>query len=169
MKAIHSENPEEHWSDISDVDGKVVMDLGCGWLFQSFMSTPEYFISRGASKVIGVDVSCGEIEKLRELYPNHTFICTAIESSEDLMDLIKNYKPQVIKMDIEGYEKIIAEIPTHYFDTIEEIAVEYHNPECKRIVEEGMIRIGFEITTINNFGWYVTDVNYMGVLHAKKQ
>jgi len=41
-KSIHSENPLEHWSDVVDVRDKVVLDLGCGWLFQPFMSTPEY-------------------------------------------------------------------------------------------------------------------------------
>jgi hypothetical protein len=40
-KIVNSENPIEHWSDISDVQDKIVMDLGCGWLFQPFQSTPE--------------------------------------------------------------------------------------------------------------------------------
>ena len=40
-KVVESENPLEHWNDIKDVEGKVVLDLGCGWLFQPFESTPQ--------------------------------------------------------------------------------------------------------------------------------
>jgi len=82
-KVVESENPLEHWNDIKEVEGKVVLDLGCGWLFQPFESTPQYFIGRGAKKIIGVDAACGEIEKLNATFPDHAFVCKTILEFND--------------------------------------------------------------------------------------
>jgi hypothetical protein len=167
-KIVESENPIEHWNDIKQVEDKIVLDLGCGWLFQPFESTPQYFINRGAKKIIGVDASCGEIEKLNENFPNHTFVCKTILEFDDLVSLITEYKPQLIKMDIEGYERHMENITAEQFESVEEIAVEYHNPECKKILEEKLTELGFDIFATNQFGWFCTDINIMGIMHAKR-
>lgn len=166
-KVVHSENPLEHWSDITNLENKIVLDLGCGWLFQPFQSTPEYFLSRGASKIIGVDASCGEIQQLIQKYPDHVFICKPIKSAQDLIELLSTYKPSVIKMDIEGYESVMKDITKEQFSSVEEIAVEYHNPSCKQILTDKLKEFGFEIFAINQFGWFCTDINQMGIMHAK--
>jgi len=167
-KIVNSENPLEHWSDIENVEGKIVMDLGCGWLFQPFESTPEYFLKRGAKQLIGVEADGGEVAKLNNLYPEQTFICKTILTSNDLIELFTEYKPQVIKMDIEGYESVIDEMNNEHWASVEEIGVEYHNPTCKSILENKLVEFGFEITNINQFGWFCTDTNIMGILHAKR-
>jgi hypothetical protein len=167
-KIVESENPSEHWDDIKNVEGKIVLDLGCGWLFQPFESTPEYFIKRGAKKVIGVDASCGEIEDLNKKYIGHNFICKTILEFEDLANLITENKPQVIKMDIEGYEHHMKNITAEQFQCVEEIGVEYHNPECKKILEDKLTELGFNIFATNQFGWFCTDINQMGIMHAKR-
>jgi hypothetical protein len=167
-KIIGSENPLEHWNDIENVEGKVVLDLGCGWLFQPFESTPQYFINRGAKKVIGVDASCGEIEKLNQTFPDHSFICKTILSFSDLVTLITDHKPQLIKMDIEGHEQHMIEITADQFQSVEEIAVEYHNPACKKILIDKLTELGFVIFANNKFGWFCTDINEMGLIHAKR-
>ena len=168
-KVVQSENPLDHWSDIQLIKNKVILDLGCGWLFQPHESTPDYFINRGANKVIGVDVSCDEIEKLKLKYPNHEFVCKAIMNTEDLLELISTYSPSLIKMDIEGYEIVIKHITLEQFSCVEEIAVEYHNTECKKILIEKLEEFGFEIFALNQFGWFCTDINQMGIMHAKRK
>ena len=168
-KIVHSENPLEHWSDIQSVQDKIVLDLGCGWLFQAHESTPEYFINRGASRVIGVDASCIEIEQLKQKYPSHTFVCKAILNADDLSKLISEYQPSLIKMDIEGHESHIQHITLEQFSCVEEIAVEYHNPECKKILTEKLDKFNFEIFALNQFGWFCTDINQMGIMHAKRK
>ena len=167
-KVVESENPLEHWNDIKEVEGKVVLDLGCGWLFQPFESTPQYFIGRGAKKIIGVDAACGEIEKLNATFPNHTFVCKTILEFNDLASLITEHKPQLIKMDIEGYEHHMKDMTLEQFESVEEIAVEYHNPSCKKILEDKLTEFGFEIFAINQFGWFCTDIEQMGIMHAKR-
>jgi hypothetical protein len=168
-KIVNSENPLEHWNDIKNVKNKIVMDLGCGWLFQNHESTPEYFINRGAKLLIGVDASCGEINTLNNLYPMHIFLCKRITSSNDLIDLFTEYKPQVIKMDIEGYETLIEYMDIFHWESVEEIAIEYHNSVAKSIVENKLEELNFEITNLNAFGWFCTDVNTMGIIHGKKR
>jgi hypothetical protein len=167
-KSIHSENPLEHWSDVVDVRDKVVLDLGCGWLFQPFMSTPEYFLSREAKKVIGVDASCGEIEQLKQTFPVHTFICRTIEKVEDITSLLEEYRPELVKMDIEGHEVLMEQITDEQLSSVKEFAIEYHNPTCKQVIIKRLTELGFEIFAINPFGWFVTDPEVMGVLHAKR-
>lgn len=168
-KVVHSENPIEHWSDIQFVEGKIVMDLGCGWLFQDHESTPEYFINRGASVLIGVDAAGGEIVELQQKYPNHIFVCKTITAKEDLIELFDKYQPQVLKMDIEGYESLIDQMDKHHFKSIEEIAIEYHNTTCKTILDNKLIEFGYEITSVNQFGWFQKDTNIMGIMHAIKK
>lgn len=167
-KTIESENPIEHWGDIEKIKGRVVLDLGCGWLSQSFESTPQYFINRGAKTLIGVDASCEEIEKLKITFPEHIFICKTILNVKDLAILIEEYKPQLIKMDIEGQEYNIKDITAKEFESVDEIAVEYHNPTCKEVLEIKLTEMGFQIFATNNFGWYCTNIGEMGIIHAKK-
>jgi hypothetical protein len=163
-----SENPLEHWSDITNLEGKIVLDFGCGWLFQPFQSTTEYFISRGASLVVGVDVACSEIEQLKERYPQHSFFCQKLETLSQIDNYITTYRPQVIKMDIEGVESVLKDVQAEDWSSVEEVAIEYHNPECKKIITNKLTELGFTIFAINPFGWYVTNPNIMGVLHAKR-
>lgn len=167
-KVVNSEDPQEHWSDIEDVHGKIVLDLGCGWLFQPHESTPEYFINRGASTVVGVDAACGEIDELKQKYPNHIFVCKMIQNEDDIAELLHEYKPNIVKMDIEGYESVISKMQKSDFDSVCEIAIEYHNPTCKSILDKYLPIFGFEIKNVNQFGWFVTDTNVMGIMHAVK-
>jgi predicted RNA methylase len=167
IKVVTSENPIEHWSDIEDLKDKIVLDLGCGWIDHGHMSTPEYFISRGASKVIGIDITYSEIEKLKDLYPSHLFVCKTISSEIDFIDLISTYKPNVIKMDVEGAEIFLKDVPKEVFSSVEEFAIEYHNSDCKKIIIDKFNELSFETTAINSFGYYCTDPNIMGIIHAK--
>lgn len=163
-KTIHNENPIEHWSDVQNV-GHTVLDLGCGWI-NTELTTPEYWMQRGASKVIGVDVTQSEIDKLNDKYPQHLFVCKEIKIAQDLSELIDAYNPDFIKMDIEGFETVLENIES--LGTVKEIAIEYHDANCKQIVFDALNKHGFHVFALNNFGYFCTDENIMGVVHAKK-
>lgn len=167
-KVVNSEDPKEHWNDITNIENATILDLGCGWLFQPFESTPEFFINNKASKVIGVDCAGGEIAKLNETYPDHVFICKEINEANDLIDLINLYQPDIIKMDIEGYEILLKDITQDQFKSVKQVAIEYHNNECKQVLCSKLPELGFLITNINQFGWYVTDIEQMGIIHARR-
>jgi hypothetical protein len=71
-------------------------------------------------------------------------------------------------MDIEGVESVLKDVQAEDWSSVEEVAIEYHNPECKKIITNKLTELGFTIFAINPFGWYVTNPNIMGVLHAKR-
>jgi hypothetical protein len=166
-KIVNSENPLEHWCDIYDLQDKIVLDLGCGWINEGHMSTPEYFLSRGSKKIIGIDSTKNEIDRLIELYPSHIFIHKVINSTQDLSELISEHKPDLIKMDIEGSEIYLKDIPKQVFYSVKEFAIEYHNPECKKVIINKFEELGFKVTAINSFGYYCTDSNKMGIIHSR--
>jgi SAM-dependent methyltransferase len=119
--------------------------------------------------VIGVDISANEIERLKELYPEHIFILRMVESANDFVDLISAYQPDFIKMDIEGAEIHLKDVPKEVFSSVKEFAIEYHNPECKKVIMDKFNELDFEITALNSFGYYQTDSNIMGIIHSKKK
>ena len=160
-KIVNSENPLEHWSDIENLTDKVVLDLGCGWIDHGHASTPAYFISRGATKIIGVDCTQPEISKLQELYPSHIFICKMINSTSDLSDLINEYKPSLIKMDIEGAEIYLKDIPVQVFNSVEEFAIEYHNPECKKVIIDKFEELTNKLTDTTKYAGMVIEENIL--------
>lgn len=168
MKIIQSENPNEHWNEYKKIEDSIVLDLGCGWLHLEHESTPEYFIQNGCKHLIGVDASGGEIHKLQEQFRTHTFITKVIREKEDITTLLEKYKPTLIKMDIEGYESLLDEIESKYFDSVEEIMIEYHNPQCKEIVHRKLQSYRMQIVSTAAFGWFCTDTNIMGVVYAKR-
>jgi hypothetical protein len=37
-----------------------------------------------------------------------------------------------------------------------------------KILEEKLTELGFDIFATNQFGWFCTDINIMGIMHAKR-
>jgi hypothetical protein len=72
-------------------------------------------------------------------------------------------------MDIEGAEVYLKDVPKEVFDSVKEFAIEYHNPECKKVLTDKFDELNFEITALNSFGYYQTDSNIMGIIHSKKR
>jgi hypothetical protein len=141
VDVIISENPENHWRFLNPTD-KIVMDMGCsfwdstwtpGWL-----SSSEYFVSRGASKLIGFDQAEHDIKKYHDLYGNDgvyfTFVYD-VKCDEDIKNLLQLYKPQVIKCDIEGAEIYFRNVTKDDISFVDEIAIEYHNGPTKEMCE----------------------------------
>lgn len=154
-----SEEPIKHWGFLNFKD-KIVLDLGCG-KFYSSISTAQWFLDGGAKKVIGIDLGKEPIEDERlEAF------AMPINDKLGLEFLIRKYKPQIIKCDIEGAEIHFDEIEKEDMDSVEEFAVEYHDGETKRVVEKMIKEWGF-----NNFELYGLgneDINRIGVYWAWK-
>jgi SAM-dependent methyltransferase len=156
MKKIMSEEPVEHWSFLN-FKNKIVLDLGCG-RFYSSISTAEWFINEGASLVIGVDLS-------KEPIQNERFIpyAKAISSSVDIEYFFK-YKPNVVKCDIEGAEKYLKDVLLD--SSVEEIAIEYHDAETKKVCEDFFEKWNFN--KIELYQLFNESTDRIGVYHAQK-
>ena len=124
---INSESPCEHWEHL-DCAGKVILDLGCGFWTQqerdSGDGTAKYFLAQKPKKYIGVDSNSGDISRLSLEFPNGIFIERHISSKDDILRLLSQFNPEVIKCDIEGSECALFEIIS--IESLKEVAIETH-------------------------------------------
>lgn len=174
MKKVNNENPNEHWEFIN-VNKKIVLDLGCGrWEHVEYRdpnwpTTPEYWTQKGANRVIGIDADQNEIDWFLKMYKDeivYTFNCMAINSSNDFYYLINQYKPNVIKCDIEGGEIHLINLDNETFKLVDEYYIETHGQElylnCVSKLSECDYEIYEEIDLVHTNG-------HCKVLFAKKK
>lgn len=162
IKEIFGENASQHWWFL-DVKDKVVLDLGCGIWYSDDPEeyTPMYFERNGASKVIGVDADCGYFIDKYEGNPKYEFIGMRIDCPEHLRELLQQYRPDVLKMDIEGYEMHMEEITAEDMSSVTEIGFEWHSDELKAMLLRKLREWGFSSSEDSNLD--------TGVLfHAKR-
>ena len=154
---ITSEEPNIHWGFL-EVRGKNILDLGCS-KFAATISTPEYFIENGANFVVGVDMG-----DMGWHHPKFKMECITITKTEQIQSLLSTYNYNLIKCDIEGWERVfegINELPN-----IKEIAIEYHDNILKLMIERKLIEWGFGKPELHQL--FDIETERMGVLHAKK-
>ena len=124
---INSETPKEHWAHI-DCRGKIILDLGCGfWTQQERNSgdgTAKYFLGQKPKQYIGVDSNSGDIARLSLEFPSGIFIEKHISIKDDILSLLSQFSPEIIKCDIEGAECTLFEITS--LESLKEVAVETH-------------------------------------------
>ena len=143
---ITTENPERHWGFVN-VKGRTVLDLGCGRVWNTdrqrssdkhlhWPDTPEFFLSRGAKKVIGVDPRRYEIERFQDEYMykdgKGEFQIGEIKEKED-MELFLRYLIEhgenCVKCDIEHFEGVITKVDDVFINRVDEWYVECHTNE----------------------------------------
>ena len=135
-----------------------------GWL-----SSSEYFVSNGASKLIGFDCAKHDIDKYHQLYGNEGKYLTfhlCVNSNQQIEDLLFQYKPQVIKCDIEGAEIHFENVTKEMIDFVDEIAIEYHNEPTKAMCERKLEEWEFKNYQLYQLG--DNDINIVGVYHLWK-
>lgn len=133
---IHSENPLEHWEHL-DCRGKVILDLGCGFWAQAERETgngtAKYFISQDPIKYIGVDINAADIQRLTKEFPQGIFIEKAIRYTGDILAILKEHKPSVVKCDIEGMEDALFGLSSS--EGILEVGIETHHGKEKACLD----------------------------------
>lgn len=135
VKNVDNENPEQHWEFIN-CENKVAVDLGCGrwekveFRDQSWPTTPEYLILRGASHVYAFDIDPEEISWYSQnISPkfNVTATLKRISSVEDIKEIYQTYKPKIVKCDIEGAEESLLHLSNEEFCSVDLYAIETHS------------------------------------------
>lgn len=170
IKYITSENPSDHWRFL-DVKYKVVMDMGCSFWdstwHDDWLSSTEYFVDKGAKKVVGFDEAQHDIDKYHQLYngdERYDIFKLRLDDPITLQRLLNIHKPQVIKCDIEGAEINFLHIDN--LEGVEQIAIEYHNGPTKLMCETMMPLWGF--TNIELYKLGENPIESAGVYNAWK-
>jgi hypothetical protein len=163
---IESENPEHHWH-LTKIKDETILDLGCGFYMiqPGWENTPEYFINRGAKKVIGIDPTNNDIIKLKSLYPKHDFYCDKIDTIEKLDYYINNNNITSLKMDIEGHETKFIESTNDYM-SLKHVAIETHSRQILNNMIKKLLKLNFKINTVCTF--YPEAYNICNLIYASR-
>jgi len=185
---ITTENSVDHWPHL-DMNGKILLDLGCGRAIahiDEFQQSP-IFLGSTAAKVIGIDGNPqggplintwnnepSEIERLKKFVKDnslnndnkYTFIWKMIQSPEDLISLIKDNNVTAIKCDIEGYETNFYTLTKEDMNSVEVFALEYHTYDILDNFIRKFQEWGFTIYGEGKFTY--VNAPHAGVLLAKK-
>ena len=127
---IYGEDYDMHWN-FTSFENKVVFDLGA-----DYGSTAYYFLRKGALRIIAVEGDPQLASKLKfnsQRFKGIVPIQTFIDSSEKIEKLICEYHPDLVKVDIEGYEKLLTNIDV---TKVKEWLIEAHSDEIYKRLRE---------------------------------
>jgi glycosyltransferase involved in cell wall biosynthesis len=169
MKNIPTEDPKHHWSFL-DVKDKLIMDMGCSFYEAYYnpgmLSSAEWFIENGAAQVIGFDGDPDEVKKYNIVYkndPRYEIFELWLDSPDHIRKLLE-FKPQVIKCDIEGAEINFLPITKKEMECVEEIAFEYHDVPTREMCEIKLKEWGFDF--IEQYSILDRNPEEQGVYHG---
>lgn len=172
IKDVNVENPFLHWEYI-ECNNKIVIDLGCGrwehveYRDQTWLTTPEYLIHKGATKVFAFDIDQKEINWFNEnLSSKHPIfpICKAISSTGDVREILNNYNPSVVKCDIETHEVGFLNLTDAEFRRIDFYALETHGDDIHAAFLSKFKTLNYDIVAVIN----LVHANPMKAIFAKK-
>ena len=142
---IHQEKYADEYA-CADVNGKVVLDLGA-----DVGSTAQFFIKRLAKQVIAVEGSgacfpllCANSGKIGNVTPVKLFI----SSPAQVASLLRNWKPDVVKCDIEGGEVHLFNISDTQFQSVSDYIIEVHSPFLFAKLKTKCTACGFALSIV---------------------
>ena len=146
------EDYDHHWNYVS-FENKTVLDLGA-----DFGSTPSYFLYRGANQIIAVEGDPSLASKLCDNFVGDRRVIPTelmVTHSSDINSLIIRYRPDIVKMDIEGAEINLLECPDETLRSVKEWLIEAHNLDLCMKIRERFLGLGFSVTKVNYLTVYV--------------
>lgn len=163
---IHSEHPSDHWRFLPITD-QVVLDLGCG-INSEHTPTPVYWIESKAKLVVGVDPSPQSYEWFKKNFniKNFVNVMDYVDRIEKFELFLGYYRPDVVKIDIEGGELFLNGLDPKYLSSVRHIGIEYHNLPCLVSCERLLKDNGY---TLEYYKFPHLDIDYQGVLYAYKK
>lgn len=164
-KIILDESPEQHWHFLP-ITGRKVLDLGCG-INSEHTPTPIYWLNKGAREVIGVDSSIDSYNwfKINLYVPNFVPHLEMIDHISKFEMYLSHYRPETVKMDIEGSEILLGSLKREYLDSVKDIAIEYHNLACKLTCQNMLKEYGYEVEF---YKFDHLDIDFQGVIYGHK-
>jgi hypothetical protein len=78
-----------------------------------------------------------------------------VTHSSDINSLIIRYRPDIVKMDIEGAEINLLECPDDTLRSVKEWLIEARNLDLGMKIRERFLGLGFSVTKVNYLTVYV--------------
>jgi len=139
----YKKSSETEYVDYKD---KIVLDIGA-----DYGSTAEFFLERGAKKVIAVESDDKNYKKLEEMAKNKPiFKILPLHASIDRENIeyyLSEEKPDVVKFDCEGCEKHLVGVPKEIL-TIPEMYIIEHHDVTDKFLKNYMSSNGFDIVGV---------------------
>ena len=160
IAAIHDEDYESHWGKI-EYDGKVVLDVGA-----DIGSTADFFLRKGAMKVIAVEGSKVCFEKLKinaNAIKAITPVSLFVNRPDQIECLILKTAPDIVKMDIEGCEANLFQISDEIFKKVPEYVVEVHSRALLSMMLEKCAKNNYRVVNITTLDRRVN------IVHVKRK
>lgn len=136
---------------------KVVLDIGA-----DVGSTADYFLQKGASKVIAVEADENYFRGLLENCRRPEFssvepLLLKVCSPEDIEMLIDTYTPDIVKSDCEGCESVFEGVQNEILRKVPEYIIECHGDNIERLRKK-FREAGFEEVGFNPWAGYSATV-----------
>ena len=146
-KPYLDEDYEKHWNH-ADFKQKKVLDLGA-----DYGSTAAWFRKKGSREVIAVEAEKELYAKLEHYSENRSWLTVInefIDSSNKIDQLVTNFNPQIVKVDIEGAEKNLLNC-----DKLADVStwlIEAHSEQIRVELTSHFQRIGFSVRRVSDLG-----------------
>lgn len=134
-----------HWGYTSFVN-KTILDLGA-----DYGSTADYFLRRKAQKIIAVEGNASFARQLKNNFRNNDKVVPIelmIKTPSDIAGLICKYKPDIVKVDIEGAEENIINCPDDVLNSVNEWLIECHSHELFQSIKNRFLNLGFKVLRV---------------------
>ena len=138
------EDPAVHWAGV-EARG-VVLDLGagdfgrCGHL--PYPPTAEHWLDQGASQVVAVDANASDLEHYAD-NPAILTMATTIDGPEAIQLLIEQFRPSLVKVDIEGAEEHLLGVSADVLLIPNAYAIEAHSADLYRSLRTRLEEHGY--------------------------
>jgi len=141
---ILTENYEIHWQGVN-FQGKRILDVGA-----DTGSTSRYFLSKGASQIIAVEGNHDYYRQL-ESYASQEVRVVPVElyihAFEDFAGLILHFKPDLVKVDVEGSERHLLDVSNSILEIVPEYIIEAHSQDLELKLLEKLSQSNYQIGT----------------------
>jgi hypothetical protein len=156
LRPLLGEDYEEHWNH-TNFAGKTILDLGA-----DYGSTADWFLRRGAAKVVAVESE--HYDKLAKWADGTRVkpINLLVQTPADYEGLISTYRPDLAKIDIEGWERPLLSADPELVKSVPEYMIETHSTELLSLFKDFLTGLGYEVSHRGNLGEGVD------VIYAKK-
>ncbi len=121
--SYQEENFESHWGPFSFTD-KIILDVGA-----DYGSTAAFFLKRGAKRVVAVEPKPVYFKQLVSNFRLDSRVTPEqieVRGPSDLEDLIRKFRPSLVKMDCEGCEAHLTGVDPAVLRRVPEYLVETH-------------------------------------------